>query len=273
MRVAAFASVALPVRVPGACVRDVACGRDDNAPQVVRASVHCAWRRRQVLQLIVLSVATLPPSTRVHAAPDAGAGVSASDRVFFDISVAGRPVGRVVIQLFADAAPVSVDTFKRLVEGTLRNRSGRTAGYKYAQAARVISGKRVDLGRVKQIDELNQQPGVPQRQIVTVQVPENRDSNHLSHDAKGLVSVQRGGSFEFSVLLAPDAELDSTHLVIGRVVDGMNVVQVLGNVPTNRKTNRDGFRNIGKAIGDARAKVDLEDKPLQKIQITNCGLL
>ncbi|KAI0562292.1 cyclophilin type peptidyl-prolyl cis-trans isomerase [Gracilaria domingensis] len=259
MRARAFVGAAVPGCAARAGAADAACARRaDGARRVVRARVDGGLARRQVLQMLLLSVA-MPVPAHVHTAPlvAAAAAASGSDRVFFEVSVAGRPAGRFVVELFADAAPVSVDTFKKLVDGSLRNRSGRTAGYRYAQASRVIAGKHVELGRVKQIDALNQQPGIPQRQILTVQVPENRDSNQLSHDSKGLVSVQRGGSFEFSVLLAPDAELDESHLVIGRVVDGMNVIDVLGKVPTNRKTIRDGYRNIGRAIGDARAKVDV----------------
>lgn len=207
-------------------------------------------RRRLLSSALSLSaIAVLPTMSRASAV--------ATNTVFMDISVAGNPAGRVVIALYAQEAPVSVDTFVKLINGTLRNRGGKTAGFKYSQAAKVVPDKRVELGRVKQIDALNQQPGLPQRQTVGVDVPENRDANQLHHDMSGLVSVRRGGSFEFSLMLAPDQAMDEQNLVIGRVVEGMDVVERLGKVPTNRKTIRDGYRSLGKAIGDARAKVDV----------------
>lgn len=144
--------------------------------------------------------------------------------------------------------------------------------------------------------------------------------------------MQRGGSLDFSILLEPDTSLDNKYLVIGRVVDGMDVVSRIAKVPTNQRTVRDVYRSVARAIGDPRARVDvslflflfcfffshmlsslsvrlascsvlrlvpqLEDKvsrfiltshiphishdhlvhfvypkPLQKIQIVNCGLL
>ena len=213
------------------------------------ASLSCT--RRQALSILLSTSISILPSVRTNASPQE------TDRVFFDVNLAGKPIGRITIALFGNDAPASVDTFTKLMEGNLRSRSGRTAGYQYSQGSKVIAGKRVELGRVKQIDQLNQQPGRPQRQEVVVRLPENRDDNRISHDQPGLVSVQRGGSFEFSIMLDSCPEMDNDHIVIGRVVDGMDVVKKLEKVPINQKTIRDGYRNIGKAIGDARANVDV----------------
>lgn len=240
----------------------------NTAPKTISThnkSIHChssiqlsSSTRRQFLRiftLISLSTTTTLDSTPLYSQTLNLPKVT--DHVYFDISVAGKPCGRILIDLYGDEAPKSVDTFKNLVNGTLRSRSGKTTGYRYSQASRVVSNKRIELGRIKQIDAVNQQPGTPQRQTIPVPIPENRDTNLLSHDQPGLVSVKRGGSFEFNVLLDADSTLDDQSIVIGRIVDGMDVIQRLSKVPTNKKTNRDGFRNVGKAIGDARAKVDV----------------
>lgn len=179
------------------------------------------------------------------------------DQVFFDITVNGREKGRITIALYSDQAPATARTFVQLAKGTLRNRTGRTAGYRYSQASRVIRNNRVYLGRLNQIDAVNQTPGTPQRQQKIVEFPHNNDQNDLSHNQRGLVTVQKGGSFEFAILAKPDVDLDASNTVIGYVVDGMDVVDFLVNIPTNRKTIRDGYRNIGKFIGDPRAKVQV----------------
>ncbi len=180
-----------------------------------------------------------------------------TDRVYLDVKIAGVPRGRITVGLFGQEAPESVATFKTVAEGNLRGRGGRSAGYRYSAGSKVVRGRFVELGRVVQIDALNQSPGTPQRQPRLVEPPENRESNSIKH-FPGAVSVRRGGGkFEFDIALAPDTALDESNIVIGRVVGGEDVVQMLANVPTTQKTSRDGFRNVGKMIGDARAKVDV----------------
>lgn len=222
-----------------------------------QVSEHSHQARRAVLRTLA-HFAALPllPSSAFAASPAVvPASQSTSHRVYFDISIAGRPRGRIVMQLHPRLAPASTRTFEALCTGTLRNRSGRTASYRYAQASRVIKGRRVELGRLNQIDALNQQPGTPQRLTPVIEVPLSSDTNDVPHDRPGLVSVARGGSATFSILAEEDRSLDETNLVIGEVIDGMNIVKDMVNVPTNRKTIRDGYRNIGKLIGDSRANV------------------
>lgn len=197
-----------------------------------------------------------------------------TDKVYFDMKIGGNPAGRLEIGLFGGDAPISVESFKEACSSGIKGRAGRTAGYKGSVAGRV-SSTYVGMGVVKQIDELNQSPGTPQRQTRAIVPVENREGNTLAHDARGIVSVKRGGgTFEFLVTLDSDRSLDNDYLVIGKILrDEQDVLAKIASVPTNRKTVRDGFRNVGRAIGDARAKVDLEEKPLQKIQIADCALL
>lgn len=205
------------------------------------------------------------------------ADAKVTDRVYIDMKVGGKVLPRVVIGLFGNDAPHAVESFRKVCNGELRGRGGRTVGYAYSQGWRVVKGERVDLGRVKQIDEINQSPGTPQRQLVLIEVPEHRDINDIAHLIPGTVSIRRGGGqFEFTITpnAAPEGSLlDQENLVIGRVLEGMDAIAALDVVPTNQKTARDGFRNVGKVIGDGRAKLDLEYKPLQKIVIAASGTL
>ncbi len=186
-----------------------------------------------------------------------------TDRVYIDVKIAGSDVGRITLGLFGDDAPTSVSSFLAAAGPGIRGRAGRVVGYKYSVGSRVSAGKYVEMGRVKQIDALNQSAGTPQRQIRQVLPPENRETNNLSHDDRGVVSLKRGGgAFEFNITLAKVPELDNNNIVVGRLLEGDEVLERLGNVPTNKKTVRDGFRNVGKAIGDARAKVDVRDAML-----------
>lgn len=178
-----------------------------------------------------------------------------------DVKIGTKAPVRIEIGLFGDDAPKSVESFIKVCNSDLRGRGGRTVGYAYSSAWRIVRDERIDMGRVKQIDEINQAPGTPQRQIIQIEVPENRDVNDIAHTVVGTVSQKRGGGrFEFTITPCPlevGSQLDEENIVIGRVVSGLDVVEALNQVPTNQKTARDGFRNIGKAIGDGRAKMDV----------------
>ena len=53
------------------------------------------------------------------------------------------------------------------------------------------------------------------------QAPLNDDENGLKHNAAGLLStVKNGGEFEFTLTPAPNAELDKTNIVFGRIIEG-----------------------------------------------------
>jgi peptidylprolyl isomerase len=255
-----------------------------SACMTAKAHMLPAISRRAALAVVATAVAAqvvpaLPARAVEAGAPtaEAVAGVPAAEplparspedakvtqKVYLDIKVAGKPQSRVVIGLFGEDAPVSVASFLKVCQGTLRGRGGRTVSYAYSQAWRIVKDVRVDLGRVKQIDELNQSPGTPQRQIALIEVPENRDVNDIAHSVAGAVSVRRGGgAFEFSINPQPaevGSELDLEDIVIGLVLEGMDTIEAINRVPTNQKTPRDGFRKVGKVIGDGRAKLDVCD--------------
>lgn len=228
---------------------------------ICRANSAASIPRRALLRTAALAMLSMPALAVSADAPVAStADAEVTDRVYLDVKVAGELAGRVTVGLFGREAPASVDSFKTAANGGLHGRGGAVAGYRYSAGAKVVRGRYVELGRVKQIDALNQNAGVAQRQTRVILPPENREENALRHDARGVVSVRRGGgSFEFVVALAADEALDDTNIVIGRVLAGEDVLERLAKVPTTKKTIRDGFRNVGRAIGDARAKVDVRN--------------
>jgi hypothetical protein len=76
-----------------------------------------------------------------------------------------------------------------------------------------ITPRRIDAGQVRGKWAGRVPPSHP-----------STESASLSHDARGLVSVRRGGgSFDFGITTAPDAAADAESIVIGRVVEGSEV--------------------------------------------------
>ena len=57
--------------------------------------------------------------------------------VFFDVTLAGEPLGRIKMELFADVTPRTAENFRQLCTGEYHER-GRAVGYKGARVHRVV---------------------------------------------------------------------------------------------------------------------------------------
>jgi cyclophilin family peptidyl-prolyl cis-trans isomerase len=126
--------------------------------------------------------------------------------------------GDLVLELYHEAVPVTVDNFLQLV---------RSGYYNGTQFHRILTGfmmqggQNPDRGRVAAIpDELH---------------------HGLRHDRKGILSMANAGpntgSSQFFILFAPAPHLDDRHTVFGRVKQGMDV---LDSIEREAATTADG---------------------------------
>lgn len=58
--------------------------------------------------------------------------------VFFDLTLASEPLGRIKMELFADSVPRTAENFRQYCTGETKNHLGRPQGYKGSRFHRVI---------------------------------------------------------------------------------------------------------------------------------------
>jgi cyclophilin family peptidyl-prolyl cis-trans isomerase len=110
-----------------------------------------------------------------------------------DISINRGPSERVVIGLYGKEAPQFTKLFTRLCAGAL------TEGLSYTGSSvfRIDKGKRIDMGRlgagtgVKQIKMIDRTGRVRVTNTPYAEAFIVNDSNELSHDRPGIVSMKR----------------------------------------------------------------------------------
>ena len=126
--------------------------------------------------------------------------------------------GTIGVELFEERAPVTAGNFIKLAEDGF---------YDGVIFHRVIEGFMIQGG-----DPEGTGTGGPGYTIDDEFHPE------LRHDAKGTLSMANAGpntgGSQFFITLAPTPWLDDRHAVFGRVIEGMDVVDEIGSVPTGR---------------------------------------
>lgn len=222
-------------------------------------------------------------------------------RAFLDISIEGKPMGRIVIGLYEQSAPVGAATFGDLVSGR--------AGISFRRKEFVkIMPNYVQHGGIRSygVDaELASRTGRNFKNDKLVDEWERENEECLgTKNLAGTVSIivrdpskpppkakliARGGKLEidqeevgvepngteFTIATKDSPELDSSALVVGKVIEGMDVVEKIGQVQTVQDNTSSPYFRVAKLIGDKRAVVAERgfNRPYSKVIVTNCGLL
>jgi peptidyl-prolyl cis-trans isomerase A (cyclophilin A) len=140
-------------------------------------------------------------------------------------------LGNFTVELFEAQAPKTVANFIGLAEGTKEWTHPGTKERSHAPFYDGVIFHRVISGFVLQGgDPLGQGYGGPGYQF------EDEFHPDLRHDRAGILSMANAGpntnGSQFFVTLGPTPHLDRRHAIFGAVVEGMDVVEKIGKVPT-----------------------------------------
>lgn len=144
-----------------------------------------------------------------------------------------------------------------------------------AQVWRIQKNKRIDFGSLA-------------GRFIARESPtwEEKEPNKLKHDRPYLVSVKRGNDSGFSFTIYPGGDdtkdLDDNQIILGQVIEGMEVIDTLNEVPIVKSANINYMALTGGASAkDAPTRACYyggsmycnEFKPLVKLQMYRTGIL
>ena len=237
-------------------------------------------------------------------------GAQVTDKIYFTIQGLPSQDGtttnnnRIVIGLFGKDAPNCVGQMKQLfskqgLPRPCRPRAERTLQKEQLEANKVYNackqaesqGVVLPYSTVWRIVKDEQiAVGAVAGKFLAREYPnwtEDKHDNGLRHDSPGVVSVLRGseGGFGFSIYPGGGnaSELDRDYIVVGRVLEGMDVVEQLNQVPVITTAKGVNYMALSGTTGTGKAPTRScryggnmycnEQKPLIKLSISDTGIL
>ncbi|DAZ94141.1 TPA: hypothetical protein N0F65_007341 [Lagenidium giganteum] len=180
-------------------------------------------------------------------AKDAFAGpLVITDKVFFDVGINDNYAGKIVMGLYGDVQPKTVANFRALCTGEHGpGKQGVPLHYKGSPFHRVIPGFMIQGG------DFTHRNGTGGESIYGRRFADEDLS--VLHAGPGTLSMANAGpntnGSQFFICTAETPWLDGRHVVFGRVLEGMDVVETI--------------ESLGSRSGKTQAKV----------HILNCGVL
>ncbi|KAL0579196.1 peptidyl-prolyl cis-trans isomerase cpr6 [Marasmius crinis-equi] len=166
---------------------------------------------------------------------------------YFDISIGGKPAGRIIFSLYSDVVPKTAENFRALCTGEKgTGASGKPLHYKGSAFHRVIKSFMCQGG------DFTAGNGTGGESIYGEKFEDEEFT--INHTKPFLLSMANAGpntnGSQFFITTVATRHLDGKHVVFGEVIKGKSVVRKVENFPT--------------AEGDA---------PTEPVVIEDCGVL
>ncbi|KAK7341375.1 hypothetical protein VNO80_24303 [Phaseolus coccineus] len=145
-------------------------------------------------------------------------------RVFLDIDIDKQRLGRIVIGLYGQVVPKTVENFIALCTGRKeKSENGLKLHYKGTPFHRIVSGFVIQGGDIVHHD------GKGSESIYGGTFPD--ENFKIKHSHAGVVSMANSGpdsnGSQFFVTTVKASWLDGEHVVFGKVVEGMDIVYAI----------------------------------------------
>ncbi|CAG1972960.1 unnamed protein product [Fusarium graminearum] len=204
----------------------------------------------------------------------------ARPRVYFDISIGGKSVGRITMELYADLVPKTADNFRSLCTGEKGiGKSGKPLHYKGSVFHRVIKQFMIQGGDFTAGD------GTGGESIYGNKFDD--EAFPIKHEKPFLLSMANAGPSKFTqhksnsyhvmmltplpppdtngsqffITTVPTPHLDGKHVVFGEVLNGKSVVRQIENLTTqsgDRPAKEALIVDCGELTGDAALAADVK---------------